>query len=260
MKICVAQPKPVKADIQSNIANHKRLMELAYSHGAEAVFFPELSLTGYEPALSQELASTPDDHRFGDFQRIADTRQVLIGVGVPTRNHQGVCISMVIFQPRQSRQVYSKKYLHPDEEAFFVAGRSSTGLIGRKTNLALAICYELSIPEHAEGAFKSGAEIYVASVAKSTKGVEQASRRLSEIAKSYAMTVLMSNCIGPCGGIDCAGQSSIWNSQGLLIGHLNGSNEGILMIDTQTQEIFASTPQRGPAAQNSIVSGFGGSS
>ena len=88
---------------------------------------------------------------------IADTKQITIGVGVPTKNNTGICISMILFQPHKARQTYSKKYLHPDEEEFFIDGQNYSGSIGNKTNIALAICYELSVPEHSENAFKSGA-------------------------------------------------------------------------------------------------------
>lgn len=241
MKICVAQTRPVKGDIQSNIDNHKRLIDLALSNGADTVIFPELSLTGYEPELSEALATTQDDRRFDDFQRISNTRKITIGVGVPTKNNIGTCISMVLFQPHKARQTYSKKYLHPDEEEFFISGQNSTGLIGKKPNIAVAICYELSIPEHSENAFKSGAEIYIASVAKSLNGVDKAIKTLSDIGSKYSMTVLMSNCIGHSGGYECAGKTSVWNNKGLLVGQLNDTNEGIIIIDTDTQEVIEKT-------------------
>ncbi len=85
MKICVAQTKPVKGDIQRNIENHKKLIDMAASHGADIIIFPELSLTGYEPTLAKELATTQDDSRFDDFQQISDRRQITIGIGVPTK-------------------------------------------------------------------------------------------------------------------------------------------------------------------------------
>ncbi|MEW6736990.1 MAG: carbon-nitrogen hydrolase family protein, partial [Acidobacteriota bacterium] len=214
MKICVVQTRPIKGDIKSNIDNHKKLIDLAISNGAGTVIFPELSLTGYEPELSKELATNQDDSRFDDFQKISDTKQITIGVGVPTKNNNGICISMVLFQPDKARQTYSKKYLHPDEEEFFISGQNSTGLIGNNRNIALAICYELSVPEHSEHAFKSGAEIYIASVVKSVNQVEKAIERLSEIGNRYSMTVLMSNCIGQSGGYECAGKTSIWNNKG----------------------------------------------
>jgi predicted amidohydrolase len=241
MKICVAQTRPIKGDIQSNIGNHKRLIDLAVFNGADTVIFPELSITGYEPELSKELATNQDDSRFDDFQMIADTKQLTIGVGVPTKNNTGICISMLLFQPHKARQTYSKKYLHTDEEEFFISGQSSTGLIGNKTNMALAICYELSVPEHSENAFKSGAEFYIASVVKSVNQVDKAIERLSDIATKYSMTVLMSNCVGQSDGMECGGRTSIWNNKGLLVGQLDDTNEGIIIIDTDTQEIIKKT-------------------
>ncbi len=236
MKICVAQTRPVKGDILLNITNHKKLIDLAVSNGADTIVFPELSLTGYEPELAKELATDKDDNRFDDFQKISDNNHITIGVGVPTKSTIGIYITMVIFQPDQVRQTYSKKYLHSDEEPFFVSGESSIYSLGQKSNVALAICYELSVPEHSEQAFKSGAKMYIASVAKSAGGVEKASRSLSDIAKAYSMTVFMSNCVGYCDNFESAGKTSAWNADGSLLGQLNDIGEGILMVDTDTQE------------------------
>lgn len=241
MKICVAQTRPIKGEIKKNIENHKTLINIAVYYGADIIVFPELSLTGYEPELSKELATTQDDSRFDDFQKISDTGQITIGVGVPTKNNTGICISMVLFHPYKARQTNSKKYLHPDEKEFFISGQSSIGLIGNKTNIALAICYELSVPEHALNAFKSGAEIYVASVAKSANAVDKAIKSLTNIGNKYSMTVLMSNFVGESGGYECAGKTSIWNNKGSLAAQLNGTNEGIIIIDTDTQELIEKT-------------------
>lgn len=241
MKICVVQTRPIKGDIQSNIDNHKKLIDLAVSNGADTVIFPELSLTGYEPELSKELATNQDDTRFDDFQKISNTKQITIGVGVPTKNNTGICISMILFQPHKARQTYSKKYLHPDEEEFFISGQSFTGLKINKTNIALAICYELSVSEHSEKAFKSGAKIYIASVAKFVNGVDKAIKRLADIANKYSMTVLMSNCVGQSDGQECAGKTSIWNNKGLLVRQLNDTDEGIIIFDTDTQELIEKT-------------------
>jgi predicted amidohydrolase len=238
MKICVAQIKPFKGDIQSNIDTHKKFIELAVLHKAAIIIFPELSLTGYEPKLAKELAFGLGDSRLDIFQKISDSNGITIGVGVPTKNSSGICISMVIFRPHEVRQMYSKKYLHADEEAFFISGQNFTCLYSDNTNIALAICYELSVLQHAEDAFKSGADIYIASVAKTAAGVDKAIKRLSGIAREYSMPVLMSNCVGQCDGDECRGKSSVWNNKGLLLGQLNDTDEGILIIDTGTQEIM----------------------
>jgi predicted amidohydrolase len=241
MKLCVAQTRPVKGDVQRNIAKHIELLDLAAANGADAVIFPELSLTGYEPTLAKELATRPDDNRFEPFQKIVDAKRMTIGVGVPTKNTSGICISMILFRPQHPRQIYSKGYLHADEEPFFVPGQNPVRLKDGKTNIALAICYELSVPEHSEKAFKNGAQIYIASVAKTASGVEKAIHTLSDIARKYSMMVLMSNCAGLCDGVECGGKSSIWNNEGRLLGQLNDMNEGIIIIDTGTQEIIKKT-------------------
>ena len=90
--------------------------DLALANGAEIVIFPELSLTGYEPELASDLATTADDHRLELFQQIADSRQITVGVGLPIKNSNGIAIGMPLIQPRQPRQIYAKQYLHADEE------------------------------------------------------------------------------------------------------------------------------------------------
>ncbi len=238
MKICVAQTRSITGDIQRNIESHKKFVALANANGADIIIFPELSLTGYEPALAETLATTQEDRRFDIFQEISDAGPLTIGVGVPTKQATGICISLVLFQPHQPRQTYAKQYLHPDEEEFFVSGQNFTGLIGGQANIALAICYELSIPDHAEQAFQRGAQVYIASVAKFANNIDKATKRLSEIAHTYARPVLMSNCVGHADGDVCVGQTSMWNDRGVLVGQLDDTREGIIIFDTNTQEII----------------------
>ncbi len=107
---------------------------------------------------------------------------------------------MIIFHPQKPRTIYSKKHLHPDEEVFFIQGNDISGLLEFKKNMALAICYELSVPDHAEKAYQCGAQIYLASVAKTVHGVEKSIPRLSEIANKYSMITLMANCVGEFDG------------------------------------------------------------
>ena len=237
MKICITQTNPIKGDIETNIARHKKFIELAVSNAADIIIFPELSLTGYEPSLAKELATDANDIRLNDFQIISDTHQISIGVGLPTKSNAGICISMIFFQPNKPRQVYSKKYLHADEEPFFVSGANISGIKIKEKNVALAICYELSVPQHSEDAFKSGAEIYIASVAKTATGVEKAFKTLSDTASKYSMTTLMSNSVGLCEDGLCAGQSAVWNNKGVLIAQLDNTSEGILIFDTETQKV-----------------------
>ncbi len=237
MKICVAQTRPVTGDIATNIDRHLQLIDQAVLLGADLMVFPELSITGYEPTLAKDLAVELGDERFAVFQTVSDTHGITLGIGLPAQSPAGICISLMLFQPQQPRQLYSKMHLHTDEDPFFVPGPRQSGLLGPANQVALAICYELFVPEHAANAARNGAAIYLTSVAKSVEGVKKASLRLSEIAHGHAMAVLMANCLGLADGMDCPGQTSVWGTNGALLGQLDDVHEGILVFDTDTQAI-----------------------
>jgi predicted amidohydrolase len=239
MKICAAQTKPIKGDLEQNIENHKKLIALAIANQVALIVFPELSLTGYEPELATALASESlEDDRLQDFQVLSNNNDILISVGMPTKSENGICISLMLFQPHKKRSLYSKHYLHPGEEKYFVSGQNILPIAQKNTQISFAICYETSILAHAQAAHKNGAHVYCASVLNSVTGVDKDINRISEIAKQYGMICLMSNFVGTSGNYNCAGKTSIWDKQGMLLGQLNDTDEGIIIIDTENQEII----------------------
>ena len=238
MKIALVQTKPVKGNIVFNMADHKRMIHLALRNGADLILFPELSITGYEPELAKELAIDYNDHLLNDFQSLSDNDNCVIAVGMPTKHSAGLCISLIFFQPGQSRKLYSKKFLHADEEPFFIAGTQFPVINIRGQNISPAICYELSVPEHAATAHDSGGKIYLVSVAKTVSGMDQAIERLTTVSKEYSMTVVLANCVGHCDNADCGGHSSAWNNKGKIIGQLDETEEGILLVDTLLEKTF----------------------
>ncbi len=236
MKIALAQIQAAKGDINKNIEKHCRFIKTAVDNRADAIFFPELSVTGYEPELAKELATTHDDERLAIFQSLSDESNIVIGVGLPTINQFGIRISMIVFQPHKSKQIYSKQHLHDDELPYFVPGNEQIYIIIGKSKMALAICYESLLPQHAEKVNKEGINIYLASVAKSANGVTKAYRHYPDIAKKYAIYVLMANCVGYCDNFESIGSSAAWNSNGELVGKLDEKGEGLLIFDTETEE------------------------
>ena len=183
MRISVAQIESLKGDIANNIIKHKKAIHLAIKNEVEVIIFPELSLTGYEPTLARKLTINEKDNRLKEFQEIANTHSITIGLGAPTQNDAGICISLIVFQPNKEIYTYSKEFLHPDEEDFFVSGKNKTNLIGKENNIALAICYEISVPEHSEKSLTKGVDVYIASVAKGKSGVDSAKNTLPKTAK-----------------------------------------------------------------------------
>ena len=241
MKIAVAQTRPIKGDISANITAHKKLISLAISYKADTIFFPELSITGYEPELANEIATNHDDKKFDDLQEISNKNKITIGVGMPTKNKSGIKISMLIFQPGTPRQTYSKQQLHADELPYFVNGEKQIILTVGNKKIAPAICYESLQTGHSEIAHQLGAEIYVACVAKSQNGIDKALAHYPAVAKKFSMPVLMSNCVGYCDNFQSVGKTSVWTKKGNLVGQLDDKLEGILIFDTETEEVIAIT-------------------
>src|SRR5690606_32546814 len=198
MKIAVAKIRPIRGNMAKNILVHKKAIDLAVAHQVDGLFFPELSLTGYEPALARELAKDPNDRLFDEFQEISNAHGLTLGIGAPTKADAGIRISMLVFQPNLPKQVYSKQQLHADELPYFVSGNGQVILTINNEKVAPGICYESLQTSHADAAARLGAEVYIASVAKSQNGMDKAIKHYPAIAKQYAMPVLMSNCIGFC--------------------------------------------------------------
>ena len=234
MKIALAQIQSTKGDIQSNIEKHLAWVTKSLSQGVDAIFFPELSLTGYEPILARELAIA-EDARLNEFQRLSNQNNLVIGLGAPTKSGEDCYISMLIFQPNSPLKVYSKIILHEDEQPFFSASHKQVIIQSQGIRIAPAICYESLQESHLATALHSSPDIYLASVAKSQKGINQAQAYFSLAASQHQLPILMANAIGPNDDFISAGQSSIWHKNGELIAQLSTKEEGLLIYDTKTK-------------------------
>ncbi|WP_010629864.1 carbon-nitrogen hydrolase family protein [Halomonas sp. KM-1] len=234
MKLCAVQYASTTGDIEGNVARHTEFIELAAAHDAELIFFPELSLTGYEPTLAKGLATHPEDPRLEVFQRLSDTHEIVIGVGLPLVTSTKPQIGMVVFQPHSGRQAYAKQRLHDDELPYFSSGEKPMVIETREHRLALAICYESLQPDHVATAASLGADVYLASVAKFAPGMDEAHAYYATFTRSHAMTILMANCVGPCDGGSGGGRSAAWIDRGKRVASLDGEQEAMLMLDTAT--------------------------
>lgn len=243
MKICIAQTKSEKGKVQENIQNHLRIIKLGIKSNADLIIFPELSITNYEPDLAKELATDIENSLFNPFQELSDSNEITIGIGMPTNSTDGVNISMLIFQPKEKRVVYSKQMLHSDELPYFVCGNDQIILNIKGKKIAVGICYETLQREHFLNTNKKGADIYIASVAKPKGGIEKAYKHFPKIAREFNTQILLSNCVGICDNFISVGQSAIWSKNGKLIEQLDSENQGILIYDTETELVKIDQPK-----------------
>ncbi|MDW6005433.1 carbon-nitrogen hydrolase family protein [Vibrio mangrovi] len=236
MKVAAVQFKPVIGDLENNINRHVALIELAVQEGADLVYFPELSVTGYEAQLAKSFALELKDNDFGIFQNLSDTHGVTIGVGVPLLSGDQVQIGMIWFAADKPQASYKKQLLHSTELSFFVPGTEQLILHNGNDRLAPAICYESLRPEHADNAASMGTNVYLASVAESSTGLEGAMKHYSKIAKQHHMYVVLANCLGSCGNFMGTGHSASWDANGHLLAQMDGESEGILLVDTENRD------------------------
>lgn len=232
MNICAVQFRPIAGDIAGNTAQHLRLIDLAAGEGADLIFFPELSLTGYEPRLAKSLATDETDHRLDVFQQRSEAHHVIIGVGLPLPIGSQVQIGMVWFSPGKPRLRYAKQRLHADELTFFVKGDRQLVLQAADDTLAPAICYESLQLDHADHAATLGANVYLASVAKPARAMESAMQHYPLVARTHNMFVVMADCVGPSDDFVSVGQSAAWNNRGELLAQMDAESEGMVIVDT----------------------------
>jgi len=214
---------------------HLQFVRDAVALNADLIVFPELSLTNYEPELAKALALDFNTPLFDPFQVLSNEHDITISVGMPLNSSIGITIGMLIFQPNTPRKSYAKQILHADELPYFVGGEAPNIVEIKHTKIAFGICYETLQSSHLIRAHENGAELYIASVAKSENGVQKAMQHFPVIAQEFKIPILMANCVGPCDNFQAAGKSTAWNEKGEPIAQLDSSNTGVFIYDTKSQ-------------------------
>lgn len=234
MILTAAQTKPKRGDIEANLLDHYRLIELAAQNGAQLIAFPEMSLTGYERENAQQLAFKKDDSRLDHLKKLAVDNNIIIIAGAPIQIESELFIGEFIISPDNSVSIYTKQLLHEGEDEFFQPSFNYNPMVTiENQRISFAICADIDNPLHPENACKKETDIYIASIFFSPNGIPNAYRDLQDYAQKHKMNVLMSNFSGQSWGYPSAGQSAFWNNKGQLIGQMNDSDSGLLLVENQ---------------------------
>jgi len=227
--IAAAQSGSVPGDITANVAIHLQFGAAAAELGVHLLVFPELSLTGYEPALARSCAVRPDDLRLEPLRRLAEKAQMTVVAGAPFFDEDELHIGALVCRPDGSVLKHTKEYLHPGEEAIFAAGQGGPVLLVEDANVGLAICADTMHSEHPASAAARGANVYAAGVLIPESGYAADAALLSHYAREHRMAVLMANHSRPTGGWVPAGKSAIWSEDGMLVAASRGTEEALII-------------------------------
>lgn len=231
MKIALAQFAPIKGDLDENILKHERLIKEASKSEARVILFPELSLTGYEPALAAGLGFHSRDPRLHIFNTLSAQHNIIIVAGAPVYEHSKLYIGALLFFPDGKTGTYYKEQLHPGEDEFFSPSKAAAQFPFYDGALQLGICADFTNAEIIARNAARNCKVYLFSALISKSGKTNDFDLLSNIARTHGVTVCLSNFTGESGGYDCAGSSSVWMPDGSLVAQMTTYEEGILVYD-----------------------------
>ncbi|MEG1229807.1 MAG: carbon-nitrogen hydrolase family protein, partial [Flavobacterium sp.] len=221
-------------NIETNLLDHYSLIELAVQNKAQLIAFPEMSITGYERENAKELAFKKEDSRLNHLKKLAFENNITIIAGAPIEIESKLFIGEFVISPDNSVSIYTKQFLHEGEDEFFQPSFDYNPMLEiEKQKISFAICADIDNPLHPENAKKKETDIYIASIFFSPNGIPNAYRDLQNYAEKHKMNVLMSNFSGESWGSPSAGQSAFWNSKGELVGQMNESDSGLLIVEKQ---------------------------
>jgi len=150
----IVQADCTLANFEENLARHVSAIEQAIRDGAEAIAFPELSLTGYNVQdAAQDMAMHIDDRRLDPLRELSRDICIVCG-GIELSDDYGVYNSAFMFEDGLGRSVHRKIYLPTygmfEELRYFSAGQQITTVTSRRLGkIGVAICedfWHVSVP------------------------------------------------------------------------------------------------------------------
>jgi predicted amidohydrolase len=213
LRVAVAQPLCVPYDVTQNAVAHAAAVRTA---AARVVVFPELSLTGYE--LGAPTLTAGDPRLCPLAEACAETGSVALA-GAPVPGEGGrPHIGMLAVDGSGIGVAYRKLWLGEAEAGRFAPGDKPAVLEVDGWRLGLAICKDVSVPQHQVDTTALGVDAYVAGTVMSADERDLQDGRASRIAARYGMWVAIASFAGATGGgyTECAGRSGLWSADGAL--------------------------------------------
>lgn len=153
-KLRIVQSDCTLANFEENLERHIIAIEAAIRDGAEAIAFPELSLTGYNVQdAAQDMAMHIDDRRLDPLRALSRDICIFCG-GIELSDDYGVYNAAFMFEDGEGRSVHRKIYLPTygmfEELRYFSAGRQIETVNSRRIGkVGVAICedfWHMSVP------------------------------------------------------------------------------------------------------------------
>ena len=151
-RIALAQVGAVLGDVEKNVKHHIELSKKAIAQGADAIIFPELSLTGYTLRdLNNEVALDPaNSPLLKDLRELSKEITIICG-GVERSKSGGVQNAAFVFEGGECKhshhKIYPPTYGIFEEERYFLAGNNAIAYESSKLGrIGILVCEDLWHP------------------------------------------------------------------------------------------------------------------
>jgi 5-aminopentanamidase len=273
LRLACLQAAAVPGDLPGNLRRAAGMVADAARQGARVAVLPELHLSAYD---LDALAACPGCYAVAADDRgsIADERMsplideavrsgvlILMGAAV-CKPDRTLANSIVAVDSSGAAYVaYDKQHLwQADEARLFTAGHGGTVLDVDGWRLGLAICYDMSFPEHARSAALSGAHAYLCASAFATGAEHRAAVYMPARALENTIYSAFVNPVGGPGSRPSNGGSAVYAPDGqatcladtgaerILVAELDPGRMGAVRAFLHMlAEQQAQLAQRGPA-------------
>ncbi len=227
IKLALVQPQIEWEEKERNYASAGKWIGEAVRQGAEAVFFPEMSFTGF--SMNTEITGEKDARTIEHMSALARQHHVSVGFGwvkdcVETC---GKCENHYTIVDSAGEVLSDYAKLHPfsysGEDLRFQGGSALAHFALRGIPCSSFICYDLRFPEVFQAASGRAHMIIVPANWPAKRSAHLRARAIEN--QVYILAV---NCVGEIGGISYTGDSCVIGPDGEARAELSGT-EGMIV-------------------------------
>lgn len=233
-RIAVYQSGATQGDKSANLEKVRRAADAAGAIGADVLVLPELFLTGYNIGkLAADLAEPRDGPSLTALSGIARKSGCGLVIGFPERDGVDVFNAAVLIDGNGKHLAfYRKMHLFGTAEgAIFAAGDELSVVEMSGTQVGLAICYDVELPEFCRGLKRRGAEVILAPTANMSPYWEVPTTFVRARALENGVSVAYANHCGTENGMRFTGLSCITGADGLDLARAGCNAEALLVAD-----------------------------
>lgn len=246
MRVALAQIDCTPGDVAANVQTMVEFIRDAAGQRCDAVWFPELSDTGYTLKQMPEIACAWPGCAHDALAAAAKRHQLVVGAGLSERVDDRIFNSLAVFDPAGQRVGhYRKAHLFAagevNEAACFTPGSDPTGTVTLPSldlpHYGLSICYDLRFPELYRQRIDDGATVLV----NATAWPEARASHWDTLTRARAIEnqcyFLGVGRVGQDDDIRFAGRSRIVTPTGDLLAEASATNPELLIADLDPQAV-----------------------